>query len=55
MAADNDNQPRHESTRLLTIAGRVDPSGRIVFSQDDEPASHRTDIEPEFPNDPREA
>jgi hypothetical protein len=54
-AAYNDNQPHRERTRLLPIAGRVDPSGWIVFSQDDEPAPYRRDIEPGFPNDPREA
>ncbi len=56
MAADNDNRPLREASRLLTIAGRVERDGHVTFACPDERLSgESSDAEPGFPNDPREA
>jgi hypothetical protein len=56
MICSNDNRPPAEASRVLSIVGRVDPSGAVVLTTAG--AIGGVDaLEPElsFPSDPREA
>jgi hypothetical protein len=55
MDPSNDNRPIREATRLLTIAGRVEPNGRVtLFRLDDVPERDTPGAAATYPNDPRE-
>jgi hypothetical protein len=55
MDPSNDNRPVREATRLLTIAGRVEPNGHVtLFRRDGAPESDTPGAAASYPNDPRE-
>ncbi len=48
----NDDRPPDEASRLLPILGRLASDGRVLYRPG---AAAPRDLEPRFPNDPREA